>query len=274
MKLGHRGSFALALGLGAALALPAAALADDGKPPAAPAPPVGPGTAPAAPAPVAAPVGPATPPPAATGTAYNVRLHDLERRVNELKEQIFRSKARLNLLKETVLHQVLGSSDAIIVHKNEMGSTYNLIKLVYALDGAEIFAKNDDSGRLGDTKEFEIFSGAIVPGNHTLTVVMIYQGNGYGVFSYIKGYKFTVKGSHTFTAAEGKQTQMKVVGFEKGNPITTDPKDRPAIDFRMTVVARKPSQPNAAAPGAPGAPASAAAPGAAPPAAPAAEEFK
>jgi hypothetical protein len=126
-----------------------------------------------------------------------------------------------------------------------MGSTYNLIKLVYALDGAEIYAKSDDSGHLGDTKEFEIFNGSIVPGNHTLTVMMIYQGNGYGVFSYIKGYKFTVRGSHTFTAAEGKQTQLKVVGFEKGNPITTDPKDRPAVDFRMNVVARKPSSPNA-----------------------------
>jgi hypothetical protein len=208
------------------------------------------GTAAPPPAGSSAPAGAAPAPGGATsGTAYTVRLHELERRVNELKEQIFRSKARLNLLKETVLHQVIGSSDALITHRNEMGSTYNLIKLVYALDGAEIYAKSDDSGHLGDTKEFEIFNGSIVPGNHTLTVMMIYQGNGYGVFSYIKGYKFTVRGSHTFAAAEGKQTQLKVVGFEKGNPITTDPKDRPAIDFRMNVIARKPQQqPNAAAP--------------------------
>ena len=266
MRLGHRGLLALAAGLALA---PNTAIAQSGKPAAAPPVAPAPATAPPAPAasPAPAPVAPpgsalpAAPSPVATGTAYNVRLHDLERRVNELKEQIFRSKARLNLLKETVLHQVLGSSDALIAHKNEMGSTYNLIKLVYALDGAEIYAKVDDTGHLGDAKEFEIFSGAIVPGNHTLTVMMIYQGNGYGVFSYIKGYKFTVKGSHTFTAAEGKQTQLKVVGFEKGNPITTDPKDRPAIDFRMSVVARKSSQPNAAA-GAPdsGAPAPASTP--------------
>ncbi len=34
---------------------------------------------------------------------YAVRLRDLEQRINELKEQIFRSKARLSLLAETVL---------------------------------------------------------------------------------------------------------------------------------------------------------------------------
>ncbi len=174
-----------------------------------------------------------------SGASYTVRLHDLERRVNELKEQIFRSKARLNLLKETVLHGVIAGSRALITHRNEMGSTYTLIKLVYALDGAEIFAKSDENGHIADTQEFEIFNGNIVPGNHTLSVLMVYQGNGYGVFSYLKGYKFNVKDSHTFAAAEGKQTQLKVVGYEKGNPITTDPKDRPAVDFRENIVVDK-----------------------------------
>lgn len=204
------------------------------------APPAAPGTAPAA---TPTPTSMGTPGVGASnpGAAYTVRLHDLERRVNELKEQIFRSKARLNLLKETVLHGVIAGSRAVISHRNEMGSTYNLIKLVYALDGAEIYSRSDDTGRIGDSKEFEIFNGSIVPGNHTLSVIMVYQGNGYGLFSYLKGYKFNVKSSHTFSATEGKQTQLKVVGFEKGNPITTDPKDRPAVDFRMTVVTDKPN---------------------------------
>ena len=95
------------------------------------------------------------------------------------------------------------------------------------------------AGKLGDQKEIEVFNGSITPGNHTLSVQMIYQGNGYGVFSYLKGYKFTAKSSRTFTAPEGKQLQLKVVGFEKGNPVTTDPKDRPAVDFRESLVADK-----------------------------------
>jgi hypothetical protein len=221
-------------GLAVALFLaPLASRADDdpGMPKAADAPP------PAAPKPATPTANPAAP--ANPGASYTVRLHDLERRVNELKEQIFRSKARLNLLKETVLHGVIAGSRATILHRNEMGSTYTLIKLVYALDGAEIFAKSDDSGHISDSNEFEIFNGSIVPGNHTLSVLMVYQGNGYGVFSYLKGYKFNVRGSHTFPAGEGKQTVLKVVGFEKGNPITTDPKDRPAVDFRLNVAADK-----------------------------------
>jgi hypothetical protein len=172
------------------------------------------------------------------GGAYTVRLRSLERNVNDLKEQVFRVKARLNLLKETVLHGVIAGSRAVIVHRNEMGSMYQPIRYVYALDGAEIYAKSDDSGKLGDQKEIEIFNGSLVPGNHTLSVQMIYQGNG-AIFTYLKGYKFTAKSSHTFTAGEGKQLQLKVVGFEKGNPVTTDPKDRPAVDFRENVITDK-----------------------------------
>ena len=90
----------------------------------------------------------AAPIPATGGAAptrsgsYTVRLHDLERRVNELKEQIFRSKARLNLLKETVLHGVIAGARAVITHRNEMGSMYTPIRYVYALDGAEIYSKS------------------------------------------------------------------------------------------------------------------------------------
>jgi hypothetical protein len=219
-------------------------------PVAAPAMPT-PVAAPATPAPasaVAAPSGDAGPPaaPPASGEAANsVRLRSLEKNVNELKEQIFRTKARLNLLKETVLGGTLGASRAVIRHKNEMGNSYSLIKAVYALDGVQIYSKADESGRLAEMKEFDVYNGAIQPGSHTLSVVMLYQGNGFGVFSYLKGYKMTVKSSHTFVAGEAKATAITVVGYEKGN-MTTNLQDRPAVDFRVNVVATDSGAPAAA----------------------------
>jgi hypothetical protein len=165
--------------------------------------------------------------------AYTVRLRGLEKNVNELKEQIFRTKARLNLLKETVLGGVIGASRALIRHKNEMGSSFRLIKAAFALDGVQIAAKSE--GNLADLQEFDVYNGAIQPGSHTLSVALTYQGNGFGVFSYLKGYKFNVKSSHTFVAGESKSTNITVVGYEKGN-ITTQLSDKPAIDFRVNVM--------------------------------------
>jgi hypothetical protein len=219
---------------------------------AAPAAPAG-AAAPATGAPAAAPAeaGAASPATAATDSgdagAYQVRLRTLEKNVNELKEQIFRTKARLNLLKETVLGGVIGASRAYIKHKNEMGSSFRLVKAAYALDGVQIYSKSDDTGRLAEMPEFEIYNGAIQPGSHTLTVVLLYQGNGFGVFSYLKGYKFTAKSSQSFVAAESKTTSITVVGYEKGN-MTTQLSDKPAVDFRINVTGAAEGSATAAAP--------------------------
>jgi hypothetical protein len=201
----------------------------------------------AAPAPSGAPAAgaPAAGSAAGDSGAYTVRLRSLEKNVNELKEQIFRTKARINLLKETVLGGVIGASRAIIRHKNEMGSSYRLTQAVYALDGVQIFSKTDDSGRLAEMTEFDIYNGAIQPGSHTLSVVMIYQGNGFGVFSYLKGYHFKVRSSYNFVAGEGKTTGLTVVGYEKGN-LTTDMNDRPQVDFRVNVMAAGEGAPSTA----------------------------
>lgn len=192
-----------------------------------------------APVPAAPPAASAVPAPSGAtgdGGAYTVRLRSLERNVDELKEQVFRVKARLNLLKETVLGGVIGASRCVIRHKNEMGSAFRLIKAVYALDGVQILAKADDSGRLAEMNEFDIYNGAIQPGNHTLTVQLIYQGYGYGVFSYLKNYKFNVRSSHTFVAGDGKATIVSVVAYEKGS-IATNMEDKPAVEFRVNVMA-------------------------------------
>jgi hypothetical protein len=225
-------ALSIALGL---LAFPFSARAQSPEKPATPAPGTTPATPQAAP-PTEAP----TPGSTEDSGAYTVKLHDLERKVDELKEQIFRSKARLNLLKETVLGGVIAGSRSVIKHHNAMGSNFRLIKVVYAIDGAQIFAKTDDTGRLDDARDFEVFNGSIVPGSHTVSVLLEYQGSGYGVFSYLKGYHFKVRSSHTFTAAEGKLTELVVNAYEKGN-LTTALQDRPAIDFKLNVLTDRPT---------------------------------
>lgn len=165
-----------------------------------------------------------------TAGTYNVRLVDLEQRINELKEQIFRSKARLSLLAETVLQGVVAGGQARIVHENKMGGSYKLVKVLYALDGAPIFNKADEQGGLDEQETFDVYNGSIVPGEHTLTVNLEYQGSGYGIFSYLKGYRFKVRSDYTFNAPEGKTVTVRAVSYEKGGP-TAPLEERPAIRY-------------------------------------------
>jgi hypothetical protein len=161
----------------------------------------------------------------------NLRLRRLEQRVQALKERAWRAKARVGMLKEAVLGGGVGAQ-ATLVHK--MGTTFRLIKLVYALDGTQVFSRADDPATtLYKSKSIDILSGPIAPGSHTVSVVAEYRGHGYGVFKYLTKYTFTVRSSHTFTVGEGKGTKIEAIAYEKGGA-TTPLEQRPNIEFKVS----------------------------------------
>lgn len=163
---------------------------------------------------------------------YSVRLRDLEERINALKEQVFRSKGRLALLAETVLEGTVGGAQLLVRHENRMSPTFRLERIVYLLDGAQIFPTGDSPAgdSLAEQEAFDVYRGGIVPGEHTLSVTIEYRGHGFGVFSYLQGYHFTVRSSHSFTAPEGRALTLRVVGLEGGGQ-TTPLEDRPAVRY-------------------------------------------
>ena len=90
------------------------------------------------------------------------------------------------------MHGVVSGARARLVHRNEMGSTFKLQEAHYFLTPPLKQMSNLD-GSLADQKEIELFQGQIVPGNHQLSVNLVYAGNGYGIFSYLKGYRFKIR---------------------------------------------------------------------------------
>jgi hypothetical protein len=168
------------------------------------------------------------------GSTYVVRLRDLEQRVDELKEQIRRSHTRLSLLSDTILSGGVGGARAEINFRNELSNAFHLTGATFVLDGSVQFNKQDDTGALAEQKQIPIFSGSIPPGDHTLQVVLKLRGHGYGVFSYLRGYKFNVPATHSFTVTEGKAVKLDTIVWEKGD-VTTPLEERPAIRWQQTI---------------------------------------
>jgi hypothetical protein len=172
--------------------------------------------------------------PGMNGATYAVRLRDLEQRVDELKDQIRRSHTRLALLSDTIVGGGTAGSRAEVVFKDEMSSAFQLVRALFVIDNQVQYNKQDDSGALADQKEIPIYTGSVPSGDHTIQVSLTFQGNGYGVFSYLRGYKFEVKSSHAFTAVEGKSLDVVATAFEKGG-VTTTLEDRPRIEWHETL---------------------------------------
>lgn len=161
-------------------------------------------------------------------------LISIEEKVNSLKERIFRSKARLMLLEERVLRGALTTAKVVIRHDNRMSSSFYMTDASYILDGKPIFYRKDYQGSLNKARKFKVFSGTLQPGPHTLDIKLRYRGNGFGVFSYLRGYKFRLDRRVTFRVKAGNAISITMVAFEK-NPLTTKLVQRPTMKFKTKV---------------------------------------
>lgn len=180
--------------------------------------------------PKAAPAAPVVPA-ATTEERYDLKLRELEEKVVSLKERIFRSKTRLMLLKERILNDVIAEAKLIVEHQNDMGSSFKTVEVHYRLDGETLKLLDNATGNLDSDDALEIFSGNVAPGNHSLSVEMVYRGDSI-FFTYLKDYVFKLRASYTFFATKGKITQVTSTGFLKGD-ITYNITDRPSIKFKV-----------------------------------------
>lgn len=187
---------------------------------------------------------PATSGPSIPGTASDTEEEDaelsiyrelrtVESQVNDLKEKVFRSKARLLLLEEKVIRGVVSGAKAVIRHVNKLGPAYRLQSITYYFDGNPIFQRTDPTGNgLAKEKQLEIFEANIPPGNHTLSVTGVIKGRGTGLFAYLSDYSFNISSSYTFLAEDGKTTRLDAELFKQGGP-TGDWIQGPAYEFKV-----------------------------------------
>jgi len=170
-----------------------------------------------------------------TESEFEIKLKDLETDVNKLKEKIFRSKARLSTLQETLISgKSIQSAKLVIKHKNEF-THFNIKSIMYYLDGEQLWTVVDVDGSLTKIKKKELYNKVVIPGIHMISVVVKLEISELGLFNYAKGYQFQIKANRSFHIQEGTVATVSVELKEKGgyfNKIT----DKPDIVFKAGIV--------------------------------------
>jgi hypothetical protein len=161
-------------------------------------------------------------------------LKTVETRVDDLKEKVFRSKARLLLLEEKVIRGVVSGAKAVVRHVNNLGPAYSLESVTYYFDGNPIYQKTNvgTKGELAREKRVEIFEANVPPGDHTLSITGVIEGKGTGLFEYLSDYSFEFSSSYSFLAQDGKTTRLDSILFKKGGALA-DYVEGPSIEFRL-----------------------------------------
>jgi hypothetical protein len=156
--------------------------------------------------------------------------------VNDMKEKVIDKKTQMKLFRQLLKSEAIESSFPIvnITHVNEMSSRYKIFSMSYSIDDERIYTYylDDNIGKQNLGRETSVFKGPLTPGNHELTIDIIYRGNDTGVFSYINDYKTPVQSKKSFKVDKGQKLDIQVVGYEKGWALT-EFKDRPDVKVKF-----------------------------------------
>ncbi len=169
---------------------------------------------------------------APAATNYNKDLLAVEQRVDGLKEQVFQSKATLQLLKEIVEQGSSAGARVTVWHVNRLGQAFKMQAITYLIDGQARFSKVDNSGALSDSKEFKIHDGSVPPGNHTVSVDFKLRPTGFGVFRYAQDYEVDVRSSYSFDVEVGKQCTVRAIINDRGSGAASF-EERAKVDFEL-----------------------------------------
>jgi hypothetical protein len=159
------------------------------------------------------------------------RLAEIANSINELKERVYRSKAKLKLLEETLLLGKITGSKSLIKFKNNVGSIFKLTGGEYYLNGKLIHRFERE---IPEGEHMVIFDGESPPGNNKITLKLTFTGSDKGslkMFSYLKDYKFNLESNYDFPVSYGKTTLVTIESIDRG-PFKNTLEERLSIRYK------------------------------------------
>ncbi len=158
-------------------------------------------------------------------------MKQFEERLEAVRDRVLKSKASLKQLLDQLRMGSVSLISFSILHTHEVGATFQLETMSYTLDGYEIYtAISSADNDLEKLEASPVYDGSLLPGEHLLTVDMVYRGKGYGLFSYLSQYLFKVKARYVFTVQEGDVVTLKVTSYDQG-AFLTSLRDRLQVRF-------------------------------------------
>jgi hypothetical protein len=147
---------------------------------------------------------------------YEVKLKDLERRVEELKEQI-RNMGRRHPMPLVFFPYTVAISDRV-------GSGLRLVEARAWLGSELVLFASDERGL---PRQLGMRDSAIVAGDMALEVELTYKGDD-PIFVYMSAFRTTVRAKELVHLTPGANTVLSVEAHEQGDA-TTPVLERPAI---------------------------------------------
>ena len=107
-----------------------------------------------------------------------------------------------------------------IAFEDTLGGTFALDEIAVSLDGKAVLACGGNGARLDARSPVALWRGSAGPGEHEISLRVVYRGQGAGIFSYLEGYTFDVRSTHEVDLPPAGFVSVQAIAREGGGPMT------------------------------------------------------
>ena len=109
------------------------------------------------------------------------------------------------------------AAGSLVAHfRDASGPAYSLLRVTAYLDGMPL---GSPQGKIGSSP-VKLIDRNVPMGPHTVAFIAEYQGNGFGVLSYMEGYRFTARSVQKVTAGPRSPAGITFTVYQKGGALT------------------------------------------------------
>ncbi len=158
---------------------------------------------------------------------YKKNIKDFDIEINDLINDLNKEKKEIDFLKNYLLNNESSISSLLIKLINEDDKFFNIKQAVITMNGKEIYNENNIS-----KKEIVIFNSSYNPGEYTFNFKLLVESSGYGVFTYMKSYKFRVDKTIKVSVPEIGKSQLNFVIYHDSNSKKNSPENMLKIKIK------------------------------------------
>lgn len=160
---------------------------------------------------------------------FRDQIQGLNRQISLLREKVIEAKSRLLSYSQKVAQGFASGTQVYVNISNNLGGKFRIEKIVFYLDGHQVFSREFDPEEEVDS--VLAYRGSVLPGRHRMDVDVILNGKS-GMFDRSYSARLRLESGEYFAANEGKIVDLGLVLFDKGGRFTSID-ERPALKFEI-----------------------------------------
>jgi len=145
-----------------------------------------------------------------SNSIYKEDIKEFDRELDKINKELKQEEKDIAYLKNNLINNEISTSKLIVKLINKDDGFFKITNVKITMNGNVIFKKSELN-----KKNITIFKDSSDPGTYTFNFQFTVEGAGYGIFTYMKSYKYKINQTKVIEVKDIRNTELNLIIYKK-----------------------------------------------------------